>query len=666
MKKENPKLKINLLKGAKKQISHHNQGRKKIHSKKKNLIWLKISGGIVCVLILILAVLTIISIGPAKEAYAAAMAAKSKLAEVQKAAEQQDLERALVLVKDSENDFKKVEENLNKLKWLKFIPFARYQFIAAEHLFRGGTVALNAFETTLEVANKIAVPLGLKNKDEIKGFKDLSSEQKGEILKNLREGYPDLERAYSQLELAETEFDRIPSEGVVTPIKDARNLILEKFPAGKKVLKEAVAVAKLLPSLAGYPEEQTYFILFENNTELRAAGGFIGSYGIVKLKNAEIKDFTTHDVYNLDRKANINVEPPWQFKKLANPYMKSWYLRDSNWSPDFAEAAKKALWFYNEEGGQEKFSGVIGITPDFISYLLEITGPTKIPGFPYTFTHENFAAQLEYHVEINYVNKGIDFHERKDIMSDLAQTLISKILALPKDQWLKIAEAMERAFMEKQAAVFVSDENLEKFLDEKQWAGKIQNPTGDFIMVVDSNMASLKTDEFVERSFEYSVDFNGSKPVAEANLTYQNNAPGITWKTTRYRTWTRLYTPADSNLVEVRGNEQGNEFYQNSGTKYEISDELGKKVFGSFISIEPQAKKTLTFKYELPQIFDGKDYKLYFQKQIGVKRPKVKIVLKFPKKIKSYAPVEFGKILNEKEIEFNADLQIDREYEVKF
>ena len=33
--------------------------------------------------------------------------------------------------------------------------------------------------------------------------------------------------------------------------------------------------------------------------------------------------------------SDIEIEPPWQIKKLAAPFNKSWYMRDSNWSPDF-------------------------------------------------------------------------------------------------------------------------------------------------------------------------------------------------------------------------------------------------------------------------------------------------------------------------------------------
>lgn len=40
----------------------------------------------------------------------------------------------------------------------------------------------------------------------------------------------------------------------------------------------------LLPSTTGYPEEKNYLLLLQNSNELRPTGGFIGTYGIVKIK----------------------------------------------------------------------------------------------------------------------------------------------------------------------------------------------------------------------------------------------------------------------------------------------------------------------------------------------------------------------------------------------
>jgi hypothetical protein len=49
--------------------------------------------------------------------------------------------------------------------------------------------------------------------------------------------------------------------------------------------RSAVAGRHFLKKLLGFEDTQNYLIEFLNNTELRPGGGFIGVYGVVKVKN---------------------------------------------------------------------------------------------------------------------------------------------------------------------------------------------------------------------------------------------------------------------------------------------------------------------------------------------------------------------------------------------
>ncbi|MBU1118923.1 DUF4012 domain-containing protein [Patescibacteria group bacterium] len=660
MNRRTNKLKPNLAKPEPMQPT------KKPKKKKRFPKWLKITLLVLVALVLILGVLAGLSVNPAKSAYASALSGKEKIQKVPELLEEQKFDEAAELIESAKKDFEESNESFKKLSWVKVIPYARRQYVAADHLFKGAMQITSSVETAISVAQNIMDPLG--ENGEVTSFKGMSPEQKGEILKQLKQSAPELERSLSQFELAEVEFSQIPEDGVVTQISEARDLIGESLPDAKKYLKDIVVISKLFPALAGYPNEQTYLLLFQNNTELRPSGGFLGSYGIVKVKDAEMLEFTTHDVYGLDQKADIEVDPPWQIKKLAAPFNKSWYMRDANWSPDFAESSKEVMNFYALEGGTETFDGVVGITPDFISFLLEITGPTQIPGYPYTFTKDNVTEQLEFHVEKNFVDKGIDFHERKDIISDLAAVLLGKVMTLPREKWMTMADVVQRSLMEKHLVMYMENPDIQKFLVDKNWAGTVQDVPGDYMMVVDSNMASLKTDEFIERQYEYTLDATGDKPRVEAHLTYKNTAPGFTWKTTRYRNWNRIYVPEGSEFLGVEGNEKSGEYYIDPANPYEVTQELGKTSFGTFVTIEPGEQRELTYSYDVPVTIFGDDneYTLYFQKQIGQKKPKIRANLTFKKPIASFEPAEYGTLVSDNVVEFNADLQIDREFKVTF
>lgn len=627
--------------------------------------WFKISSGVAVSLLILLLILGGVSVGPAQAAYGSAIAGRESVMKIQASIAAQDFEAAKMNLSEAKGHFMDVKEDLSSLGWAQFVPGASRQYNAVRDMVDGTLLALEAGETGLGAAEQIIDPV--LGKDAAGSFNDFSSEEKGEILSQISTVQPGLEKTLELLMASENKFEKIPDFAVLPQIAEARDLVNGQLPEIVEIVSEGVAFSKFLPTLAGYPEEQTYLFLFQNNTELRPSGGFLGSYGEVKINNAEILSFITKDVYSLDEASDIEIEPPWQIKKLAAPYNKSWYMRDSNWSPDFEIASDTVRDFYKKEGGLETFDGVIGITPDFVGDLLDIVGPTQIPGLPYTFTKENFTETVEFHVEKNFVNNGIDFHQRKDILSDLSQILIGKMLVLPKDQWPHVYEVIQRSLNEKHIVMHFDDAFAQDFVMEKKWGGRVLDAEGDYIMVVDSNMASLKTDEFIERDFSYVLDATGDVPKANLKLHYRNAAPGFTWKTTRYRNFNRIYVSPEARFLSVAGNEVGSEYYLDPNTPYEVKSELGKMSFGTFVSIEPQEERSIEYSYELPKsVVSGDEYTLYVQKQIGTIKPVFKARLVFDRKVKSVGPEEYVRKISDTEVEIESNLLVDREFKIIF
>ena len=88
-------------------------------------------------------------------------------------------------------------------------------------------------------------------------------------------------------------------------------------------------------------------MLFENNNELRATGGFIGTYGNLKILNGKIQNIRVSSIYDLDGQLTENIKPP---NPLLNVNSK-WYMRDSNWFADFPQTAKTVSGFYEKKVG---------------------------------------------------------------------------------------------------------------------------------------------------------------------------------------------------------------------------------------------------------------------------------------------------------------------------
>lgn len=563
-------------------------------------------------------------------------------------------------------NFEKAQASFKKLQWLEFFPYLRIQYRAANHLFSAATLTTSSLLTTADTGQTI---LGSLSYGKIKNVKGIGKKQKRLLLENLYQSAPILFRAKSQMDLAEIEINKIPKHGVLPPIKKYQKTFLDRMPEIKKAQSTVVLASRLLPSLAGYPQEKTYFIMFQNNRELRPAGGFFGTYGILKLKDGEIVSLKTDDPYNLDNKAKISITPPWQIPTLVNPDTKSWYLRDSNWSPDFPTTAQKALWFYHEEKGKERdFAGVIAFTPTVLEYLIELTGPIKIQDFPIEFTKENVVSLIQYQTGQRFSELGIKEEFRKEIIGELAKILLQRILSLPKEKWPALFSVLQKSLLEKHIFLYFQDSEVQNFAKEQDWAGEIKNVKTDYLSVIDTNCASLKTDEYIWRFYNHEIDLTKKEAEVKLILTYKNQSPGFSWKTTRYRNWNRIYVPQGSQLIQVLGQEQDPKYYGPNETLYEITEELGKTVFGSFISIEPGQEKTLTYQYKLPGKLSRvlkNHYQLYLQKQGGVIKPGLKVAVLTDRKIKSFEP-DFGKEIDDKKIEFSWDLTQDREINVEF
>lgn len=604
------------------------------------------------------------SIYPGYAAYKTAIQGKQYLEEAQNAIKDQNFAQAATVLKKSNDNFRWSKNNLLFLSWLKIIPYVGIQYSAANHLVRSAyNITSGLYQTALSIEQIIA-PISSKD---IKSVRGVSSDLKKQILKNIYDENSNLKQASSKIEIAQIELNNMPKFLTLSQITDAKNQVNQYLPQINDILSQVAQASKLVPQAFGYPNEQTYLFLLENNSELRPGGGFIGTYGIIKIKDGELTKLKTDNVYNLDYPSNISVEPPWQFRKYVDPNLKSWYLRDSDWSPDFPTNAQKAIWFYEQEGGDEKnIDGVIAITPTFIEYLLEVVGPIKAKDD--TFNAKNITEKIQQYTTGQYEGKIVILEQttRKGIIGDLSRSLLGKIFLLKKNKWPDLLNAVKKGFESKQALVYFNNKEAEKLLEKNDWAGAVKQDTknSDYLMAIDSNMASLKTDPYMDRTINYTIDQNGK---AIVTITYKNNAiPALLQ--TRYRSWTRIYVPKGSEFISVENNEKGLDLY-NGEQDYEITEDLNKSVFGTFINIETQEEKTITFNFILPKYVQDQikknQYKIIVQKQAGVVDQDLIINYNSPTQIKSISPTDLGKIKNNKAI-FNTPMQSDQEFIINF
>ncbi len=410
--------------------------------------------------------------------------------------------------------------------------------------------------------------------------------------------------------------------------------------------KELDVVNQLVQELTKQDDRvRVFMVLLQNNHELRPGGGFLGQYAIIKIKNGSIISTFVEDANLLDQRiknADIKITPPWPLTRYSQ--IKRWMLRDSNFSPDFPFNAEKAEYFYRLGGGREKFDGVFAVNSDVFNHALELTGPITMPVDSFalvdgtfvkktdskTFTSDNGTLALEEAVEKQFlVNDDIEipaaFKEaRKNVMKLIAAEMVKRLNHI--DNIPKIAQFAQSELRNKDIMLFFHDANLQALVESVHWDGGVtEDWTGDYLMVVDTNLGALKSDFYMKRSLVYTVDFTGEHPRANVSYTYNHTATRGDWRTSDYHTYTRILAPLGSKYIEPSRRRTG-------GILSTDSTDMKKTVFG--YKVDALIGQTLEtgIEYTLPDTITPNDYRLLIQKQSGTGTIPVTVTIKTKEK----------------------------------
>lgn len=558
---------------------------------------------------------------PATAALSHGSAARASLERARANLEQQNFADTLNAANDAGRELTALRRSLNALSVLQAWPVAGTQIRAVTVIADVGITLTEALRDGTKAMEQILGPLQ-QSKGTV-SLATLTPADKRAILERIAASGSQLESVRTHIAAAGARFKAMPSRGLVAPIEATVAPLREQIPFLEDTVTQLIPATQILPAVAGFPNPKTYLFLMQNNSELRPTGGFIGTYGILKVSAGEITSFTTSDVYTLDKpvKDTLRIDPPLPLK-LYNDTTQ-WFFRDSNWSPDFPTAAQKALEFYRlENGPQKNIDGVIAVTPTVISSLLKISGDITVDKI--TFTPENLVEKLQPKAD------------RKELIGEMSKILLSRILALPQKRWQELIAALSEALEEKHMLLYSKDHDLEQRIVNQNWGGAMQTFAVDGFAVVDANLAGLKTDSVIDRAISYDLTVTDASATATLKITYAHKGK-FTQTTTRYRTYTRVYVPRGAALVSSEGVLRNDKLRGAKPGTVDVGEEFGKTVFGAFTSVEPGEAGTLSFTYTLPSeiasaVRNGR-YELLVQKQPGTRGHTLTGTLAFPRNV---------------------------------
>lgn len=568
----------------------------------------------------------------------------------------QNWEEALNQTSKAKNNFL-IAEEFSKNSSLSNLLFG-YQSLFANGAELGRKTALASetaipfFENSLKLTESI-----LKNKtyDQTSGINSLINRQSV------------LEHQLKEIQvLLKGSWPGLPGRWQNTPQKWAK--MIEE---AEKDLNKTNQILPHLPWIIGLENDRrTFLVLLQNNMELRPTGGFIGSFALLTFENGQLLDFQVQDVYTADGQLKGYVEPPKQIKEILGEA--NWYLRDSNWNPDFPSTAKNTEWFLDKSLNRQ-VDGVIGFNLEAAKKLISGFGEIYLADFNEKISADNIFERAEFWSENEFFPGS---NQKAAFLSVMGQQLFENIKAAQPREYVKIGQKILESLEEKEILITTHNENLNLILQQLNWSGKIRSPVcslnncfSDYLHLNEANLGVNKTNYFLRRSIEQGISIKESGKVEhQLKINYENSAASKNWPGGDYLAWLRIYLPSQTKINSITVYDP-----QNSNNKKIISVddreekiELGKQVVGFKLEVPIQGRRVAEINFSQQAIINDEDfgYFLYWQKQSGYRNTPVSLLISFPDgwqplQVSPAANVVSGKLL------FNQQLNKDLEFGIQ-
>ena len=384
-------------------------------------------------------------------------------------------------------------------------------------------------------------------------------------------------------------------------------------------------------------EDQHFLILFQNTSEIRPGGGFVGSYADLEIKRGSITNIDVRNIYDPDGQLAEKIIPPKPLQLITY----SWGARDANWFFDFPTSARKIIRLLEMSKMYKKreivFSGALAINVDVIANIIDVIGPIDLLEYEAKITGENFLDTIQKEVRSG---KDRESGDAKRIIKILTPVLLERMSQLSENEKTGLLKVLKNGFVEKDLILYFKDLALESYFEGLGITGDIfefpKNTNGDYLAIVNANIGGGKTDAVLKQHIKINsiIDLNG---IATNRLFVEREHRGNLEQDWWYRmtniNYFQVLTPFGAILKSSTGIQKKDApdpiDYRARGYIIdadvrinETSDSVfGKKVFSGWFNVPSGEKKQVTLEYEVPnaaKVADDTAYAFVFEKQSGV------------------------------------------------
>ncbi len=312
-------------------------------------------------------------------------------------------------------------------------------------------------------------------------------------------------------------------------------------------------------------------IFFQNPSEEKPAGGFLGSYADVTLASATVTNFTVHDIADVDVTFKPNIVPPVPLQLETTRFRPA----DANWFFDFPTSASETIRMFEQAGlyaaSGTTFDGAVAISPRVVSDLLSLTGPITLGSgtSATTFNSQNLLVQTQKIVQAGQETgatypKGIIGSLGQAIFQDLTSTstaTTSTLATAPATSTRQQLLSMALNWMaDKDVMTYFKDPALENFVETYGVGGDVyqlpQNFNGDYLAVVNADINADKSELYVNQSINFDAQIGDDGTMTDTliiNRKDTGNTSPYPWYQTTNQDYLQVFVPPASTLTNESG-----------------------------------------------------------------------------------------------------------------
>lgn len=187
------------------------------------------------------------------------------------------------------------------------------------------------------------------------------------------------------LAAADEDIAAIETGGLLGPVKTKVIDVKKKVDKAATLARRGSTAAQVLPEMLGADGPRQYLLIFQNNAEIRTAGGLPGAFAVIRTNDGKI-DLGAQGSGGVDlgdlptpvsKVSDVEKELFKGGVTTAFSDVMARDLRYTNYTPDFPRTGELAAAIVKRRLGVD-VDGVVAIDPVTLGYILRATGPVTL------------------------------------------------------------------------------------------------------------------------------------------------------------------------------------------------------------------------------------------------------------------------------------------------